>query len=494
MKRRYDMKKITLVCLLVSFIPCLVFAQSILGDANGSGNIDIVDALVVAQYYVGLPAASIVTGASDVNADGSITIVDALLIAQYYVGLISQFPGSQAQGIEFLKSSIARNPAPVLNTGELEELVAGNTAFAVDMYKSVAAAGDNIVFSPYSISVDFGMCYAGARGATETEIGNTMHFSLGQDRLHNAFNALDIQLAKAGSVNPNSSGQQFTLRVANSIWGQRGFAFLQRYLDTLAINYGAGLNILDFATYPEESRVTINTWVADQTEQKIKDLLAPGSVTPQTKLVLTNAIYFKASWNNKFNPSNTSSGTFTLLDGSTSYAEMMHQTISMNGAEVAGEYQAVSLSYYGSKYSMVIVLPDQGRFKSFESGLDADKVSSIFGSLASRTVTLSLPKFSFEWSASLGDTLQNLGMRAPFGAGADFSGISTPSSLFIGGVVHKAFIGINEEGTEAAAATAILMPTSMPPSMTMNVNRPFMFFIRENATGSVIFMGRVLKP
>jgi serpin B len=411
------------------------------------------------------------------------------------VGLITQFPGSATQSVEVLKSSVARNTAPT--TGDLGELVRGNTTFAVDMYKSVASSNDNIVFSPYSISVDFGMCYAGAKNTTDTEIANTMHFTLGQSRLHNAFNALDLQLAKPGTVMSSSStGQQFTIRIANSIWGQKNFAFLQSYLDTLAINYGAGLNILDFAANPESSRVTINTWVSDQTEQKIKDLLPPGSITDMTRLVLTNAIYFKASWYYPFNAVNTVPGTFTLLDGSTTTAQMMNQTNpTSTGYEVAGEYQAVSLGYYGSKFSMVIILPEQGKFKTYESSLTVDSITSIFGSLVTRQVKLTLPKFSFEWSSSLKTLLQNLGMKVPFTLGtADFTGITTASQLFISDAIHKAYIGVNEQGTEAAAATGIILAGSIPTPMTMNVNRPFIFIIRENSSGTVLFIGRVLKP
>jgi serpin B len=270
---------------------------------------------------------------------------------------------------------------------------------------------------------------------------------------------------------------------------------VQTYLDTLAVNYGAGLNILDFAGNAESSRVTINTWVSDQTEQKIQGLLAPGIITSDTKLVLTNAIYFKANWYYPFNTSNTAPGTFTLLDGSTTTAQMMKTTTqAISGFEVAGEYQAVSLLYYGSKYSMVIVLPEQGKFKTFESSLTADTISSIFKSFATRTVTLYLPKFSFEWFSSLKTLLRNLGMNIPFSDVADFTGISNPS-LIIGDAVHKAYIGVNEQGTEAAAATAVIMlPPSIPTPMTMNINRPFIFIIRENSSGTVLFLGRVLKP
>jgi serpin B len=475
-----------------------LFGQSspLLGDVNGSGGIDIVDALLTAQYYVGIEPPGFQNSAADVNADGSINIVDALLIAQYYVGLISEFPGQGGgMDVEVIMSGASRNTNPSLQTGELEELVEGNTAFALDFYRTIAGDDDNIIFSPYSISIAFAMCYAGAKGSTDSEIADTLHFTLGQAALHNAFNALDIELAKPGTYIPSgSSGDQFILKISNSTWGQKGLPFVQNFLDTLAINYGAGMNTLDFIADPESSRITINDWVSDHTEQKINDLLPPGSIDQLTRLVLTNAIYFKGSWENKFNPSNTAPVTFTRLDSTTTTADMMKQTIRTTAAEVPGEYIIASIPYYSRKASMILILPDTGRFKAVESSLSPETLSTMISSMKASLLTLSMPKFDFEWGKSIKEVLKNLGMEIPFSSGSDFTGITTAENIWIGDVIHKAIISVDEEGTEAAAATAIIMPSSAPDPLTMTLNRPFIFMIRENVTGTILFAGRVLDP
>jgi serpin B len=490
------MKKTILIFL---FSVCLLgnlFSQasSSLGDANENGIIDIVDALVVAQYYVGITPAHINTALCDVNGDGSINIIDALLIAQYYVGIIYEFPG-QVQGVEIIKSDISRNTNPTPQEGELEELVAGNTAFALDFYRMIADSDDNIIFSPYSISVAFAMCYAGAKSQTATEIADILHFTLGQSALHNAFNALDLELAKPGtSVPSGSTGDQFVLKITNSIWGQRGYPFLQDFLDTLAVNYGAGLNVLDFQANPESCRITINDWVSDQTEEKINDLLPPGSIDELTRLVLTNAIYFKGSWAEKFDPADTVPETFTLLDGTTTTVQMMKQSLRASANEVAGEYTVAAIPYYGGKASMIIILPETGRFTAIESSLTQETITAMINSISTSTLTLSMPKFSFKWGKSIKEVLMNLGMQQSFSANADFTGITEAERLMIGDVIHKAIISVDEEGTEAAAATAIIMPPSAPPPLTMTINRPFIFLIRESVTGTILFAGRVLEP
>jgi serpin B len=475
-----------------------LFGQSspLLGDVNGSGGIDIVDALLTAQYYVGIEPPGFQNSAADVNADGSINIVDALLIAQYYVGLISEFPGQGGgMDVEVIMSGASRDTNPSLQTGELEELVEGNTAFALDFYHTIAGDDDNIIFSPYSISVAFAMCYAGAKGSTDSEIADVLHFTLGQSALHNAFNALDIELAKPGTYIPSgSTGDQFILKITNSIWGQRGYLFVQNFLDTLAVNYGAGLNVLDFLANPESCRITINDWVSDHTEQKINDLLPPGSINDLTRLVLTNAIYFKGSWAGKFDPENTVPATFTLLDGTTTTVQMMKKSLQASANEVTGEYSIAAIPYYGGKASMIIILPAQGRFKAVESSLTPEILSTMIDSISTKTLTLSMPKFNFDWGNSIKEVLSDLGMKLSFSGNADFTGITTAERLMIGDVIHKATISVDEQGTEAAAATAITMPPSAPPPLTMSLSRPFIFFIRESVTGTILFAGRLIDP
>jgi len=485
---------VLLCCLLLcSFGNAILYSQNY-GDANEDGSINIIDALITAQHYVGLNPDPFNNANADVDGQNGINIIDALLIAQYYVGLITQFP-AQSEDIEIIKSIAEWNENPVLETGELEELVYGNTSFALDFYHAISDSDDNLIFSPYSISVAFAMCYAGAKNATEVEIEDILSFTLGQSNLHNAFNALDIELKKPGNPPSGSTGDQFTLRITNSTWGQKDYPFLQDYLDVLAINYAAGLYTLNFAENPDGSRIIINNWVSDQTEQKINDLLPPGSIDALTRFVLTNAIYFKASWADKFNPANTVPETFTLLDGSTKTVQMMKKTDTLLAEEVTGEYKIASLSYYGGKASMVIILPESGRFKTIESSLTPDTLTNMISSIIPKTLSLSMPKFNFGWGDSIKAVLVSLGMMNSFSIEADFTGITTYERLMIGDVFHKAMISVDERGTEAAAATAIVMPPTgpePPPPMTMELSRPFIFVIRENTTGTILFAGRVM--
>jgi serpin B len=493
------MKKMALISIFALVSIATLFPQAFsLGDANEDGAINVIDALVTAQYYVGIKPAHINLALSDVNSDGSTSIVDALLIAQFYVGIITEFPG-QATGVGILRSDTEQNTTPALETGELQQLVMGNTTFAADIYRGMASSNDNLIYCPYSISVALAMCYAGAKGATEADIASAMHFTLAQPRLHNAFNALAIELAKPGDS--TNQGQRFTLKIINSIWGQRNYPFVQEYLDTLAFNYGACLNILDLKASPENSRITINNWVSDNTEQKIPELLPQGSITTDARLVLTNAIYMKASWVSPFKVADTVPGTFTLLDGTTKTVQMMHKTNShlnyQNGVEVSGEYQAVSIPFLGSKYAMVFILPASGKFKSFEGTLNGEFLYSLLGSLRVRKITISMPKFKIERGGSIRSLLQGLGMNAPFSA-ADFTGIAVNTGeppLVLADVFHNSFINVNEEGVEAAAATgAIMVAPSDPEPMTIVLNRPFVFLITERTTKTVLFAGRVLNP
>ncbi|MBN1698018.1 MAG: hypothetical protein JW881_10930 [Spirochaetales bacterium] len=486
------------VILVVITTGTLLSAQTAgtLGDVNGSGSIDIVDALLVAQYYVGSGPSGFQASLADVNADGTVNIVDALLIAQYYVGLITSFPGQSGTGeIEIIVSGASRETAPSAGDEQIETLVDGNTEFALDFYRAIAGGDDNIIFSPYSISVAFAMCYAGAKGQTAAEMSDTLHFTLEQEALHNTFNAIDLEIAKPGTyIASGSSGDQFIINIANSIWGQKNFSFLEDFLDILAVNYGAGLNALDFMADPDASRLVINDWVSEKTEQKITDLLPPGSVDTLTRLVLTNAIYFKASWENKFTPSNTTAASFTRLDDSTTTVQMMKQTMRVTAAEVPGQYILAQLPYYGRRASMIVILPEAGMFRSVESSLTQETLSGMIGSLDVSLLTISMPKFDFKWGDSIKAVLADLGMQEPFSLNADFTGITTADRLYIGDVIHKAVIAVDEEGTEAAAATAIIMPPSAPQPITMTLSRPFIFFIRENSTGTILFAGRVMDP
>jgi serpin B len=263
----------------------------------------------------------------------------------------------------------------------------------------------------------------------------------------------------------------------------------------LAENYGAGLRILNFAEAPEECRITINNWVDDQTEGRIKDLIPQGLIDQLTRLVLTNAIYFNAAWASPFNEGATSDGAFHLLNGDEVIVPTMRQTESFGHAE-SDDYQAIELPYDGNELSMVILLPGSGEFNTFDSSLNSQKLDEILGELEYKQVDLTMPKFEFETSFALKDTLSEMGMPVAFSGDADFSGMTGNRELSITAVVHKAFVSVDEAGTEAAAATAVIVGETSAPAepIEVKIDRPFIFLIRDIETGSLLFVGRVLNP
>ncbi len=399
------------------------------------------------------------------------------------------------QAISMAQSDKPRSTSPDVTASELTELVDGNTAFAFDLYQALSEEEGNLFYSPYSISVALAMTYAGARNETEQQMADTLHFTLPQERLHPALNGLDLKLASRGEGAEGKDEEGFRLNIANSIWGQEDYEFLNEFLDVLAENYGAGLRLLDFINAPESSRIPINNWVSDRTEGRIEDLIPQGAIDTLTRLVLTNAIYFNAAWLNPFSEDMTGDGTFHLLDGSEVTVPMMTQTESFGYSEGEG-YQAVELPYDGRELSMVILLPNNGEFDDFEGTLDADIVDAITNDLKYRKVQLTMPKFEFESEFSLVNTLAAMGMPVAFSGAADFSGMTGARDLFISDILHKAFVSVDEAGTEAAAATAVIMSLTAAPEQPVEVtlDHPFIFLIRDIETGAVLFVGRVANP
>jgi len=396
---------------------------------------------------------------------------------------------------EVVQSEKQRVTSPDVSEADLATLVDGNSTFAFDLYQALREADGNLFYSPHSISLALAMTYAGARGETAQQMADTLDFILPQNRLHPAFNSLDLQLGRRGEGAKGKDGEGFRLNIVNAIWGQKDYEFLSEFLDLLAVNYGAGLRILDFASAPEESRITINKWVSDRTEGRIEDLIPQGLIDTLTRLVLTNAIYFNAAWQYPFQEDMTEDGPFYLLDGGEVIVPMMRQAELFGYAEGDG-YQAVELPYDGGELSMVLLLPQAGHFEAFEGSLDAQQVDGIIGRLEHRQVTLAMPRFEFESSFGLKRTLTSMGMPLAFSGGADFSGMTGNRDLFIAEVVHKAFVSVDEAGTEAAAATAVVMPMAMPPEepVEVNANRPFVFLIHDIETGTILFVGRVINP
>jgi serpin B len=421
-----------------------------------------------------------------------------LLIMALALGAVGCKPPIALGPREAAASDRPRAKNPAVSATNLSALVDGNTAFAFDLYQALRKAGTgNLFYSPYSISQALAMTYAGARGETETQMAATLRFLLAQETLHKAFNGLDQALTSRGQGAAGKDGKGFRLNIVNAIWGQHDHPWLPAFLDTLAENYGAGIRLVDYVKDPEAARVRINDWVARQTEQRIKDLIAKGMIDQMTRLVLTNAIYFNAAWRVPFDKDATAPGPWTLLDGTKVTVPMMAQSGLLGYASGNG-YQAVELPYDGGELSMVILLPDAGRFEEFEGWLDAALLDQILNDMRQQLqqLRLTMPKFKFEGEFSLGDILSAIGMPIAFSDSADFSGMTGKRDLCISEVVHKSFVAVDEAGTEAAAATAVIMRlTSMPAEpRAVAIDRPFVFLVRDMETGAVLFLGRVMNP
>lgn len=394
------------------------------------------------------------------------------------------------------QSSLKRVEDPAVSSSDQTALVQGNNAFAVDLYGALRSGDGNLAFSPYSLSVALAMPYAGARGNTEAQMAQALHYTLPQDSLHPAFDRLDLDLAKAAQ-SASASEQPFQLKIANAVWAEKTFSFLQSYLDLIARNYGAGIQLADFVYQADAVRQQINDWVSRQTNDKIKDLIPAGAVDSTTKMVLVNALYFKADWLNPFDPKDTHDAPFNLLDGTQVTAKQMSgQRFSIPYASGDG-YQAVELAYAGDTAAMDLIVPDSGKFTEFEASLDSQKLESILASMQPATLEVALPKFTFRSSFDLGARLLNLGMTDALDPNrADFSGMTGGRDLYITKVLHQAYVAVDEKGTEAAAATAVIMgPTSaMLPPQKLIIDRPFLFLIRDLKSGQILFLGRVLDP
>lgn len=379
--------------------------------------------------------------------------------------------------------------------------------FGIDMYRVLSdpsrtrsatvdqsAPQQNLVFSPASIAIALAMTRAGARGATAAEMDAMLHVGDAASLPH-SMNALSAAFdSRTQQVPmPGSDSVDVTLSVANSLWAQQGLAFETAFLDLLATEYGAGLQLVDYKADPEGARKLINAWVDDTTKQRIRELIPQGAITPDARLTLVNAIYMKAPWLNVFAKNRTAPAAFTTLRGSPVQTPFMHLTEDLNYSKGVG-WQAVELPYVGNQLSMVLVLPVNPVALDFAVAA----VPNIAATTTTRKVTLSMPKFDIETMAELSTLLSAMGMPSAFTDSADFSGMTSEEKLVVGAVIHQANITVDEAGTEAAAATAVVMrATSAPmPSepVVLTLDRPFVFAIRDNPTGAVLFLGHIGDP
>jgi len=392
--------------------------------------------------------------------------------------------------------TVINGPAVEAGVEDVFSLSAANAAFAFDLYREMQGNPGNLFLSPYSVSAALAMTLAGARGETAAQMSDALHFDVGSDRLHQTFTELATALSLRSKLPDQIEGEGFAFHVVNAMWPQSGHPLLDAFVEALTVTYAAGLHELDFATNPEAARQTINGWVSERTKERIENLIPQGAIDTATRLVLTNAIYFNAPWREPFDPESTVVEPFTRLDGETLDVAMMHKTESLPYVKW-DDGLAFEIPYNGNELAMVVLVPDTGRFEAFDASLTAERFAGIVGSFASQRIALGMPQFEFDYASSLVSPLMALGVTDAFdGARADFSGITGQRDLAISDVLHKAFVSVDEAGTEAAAATAILFrATSMPAEpLEVTVDRPFLFVIRDRPTSSILFIGRVLEP
>jgi serpin B len=368
-------------------------------------------------------------------------------------------------------------------------VVSGNTEFACDLYSKLRTNAGNVFFSPFSVSAALGMTAAGAKGDTLAEMVKTLHLPDGVNA-HAGF----AELFQQFNAGPKAA---YELSVANALWGQKGFPFRPEFKDLVGKYYGGGMRDVDYSK-PVDAAATINRWVSDQTKDRIKDIVAPQMLKPITRLVLTNAIYFKGQWQFQFRKDATKEEPFFVADGKSDPVPMMHQSGHFRYAEVDG-VQVLELPYKGNRLSMVLMLPKEKNQleRVVEPMLNPVTIAKMLNAAQNKLGDVALPRFEFKTEYRLEATLQELGMKRAFGAGADLSGIISAEALMIDFVVHKAFVKTDEEGSEAAAATAVGVtraPAPIVERFNFRADHPFVFMIRDMQTGTVLFMGRVANP
>jgi serine protease inhibitor len=377
------------------------------------------------------------------------------------------------------------------NQFDMETVVQGNTAFALDLYQKLRTIKGNLFFSPYSISTALAMTYAGARGNTETQMAQTLHFTPDQSALHPAFAALEVHIK---SVQEKGN---ILLQIANALWPHVDYPFLEAFLILTKEFYGVSITPVDYEN-PEAARQQINTWVEEKTQTKIKELIPTGILDRLTRLVLVNAIYFKGNWASQFAKERTQTAPFLVTPSQKVEAPMMTQEHPFKYGET-DRLQILELPYVGNDLSMIVLLPKEvNGLAELETALTAPNLEKWTSRFWETEVRVFLPRFKINQGVKLNGTLASMGMVDAFvEEEANFSGMDGKENwLYIAAVLHKAFVDVNEEGTEAAAATAVVMklraPASPPP--IFRADHPFVFLIRENSTGSILFLGRVVDP
>ncbi len=376
-----------------------------------------------------------------------------------------------------------------MTESEMNSLIANNTSFALALYRQLQAAEGNLFFSPYSISSALAMTYAGAKEATRAQMAQALRFNEDDKLLHAGFKQLREALEKSGKESGNR------LMVANSLWPQANYRLRRVFLNLVKRYYGVKISRVDYGD-AESARQKINTWVEEKTEQKISELIGPSVLDSLTRLVLVNAIYFKGTWEHTFSADQTYEEPFHLSQGEAIQAQIMHQKNSFRYSEDE-QVQVLELPYAGKHLSMLVLLPKAtDGLAQLEGSITQENLKLWQDALEETEVNVALPRFELSFPFRLDDALQSMGMTDAFTGAADFSGMEQTRELYLGAVLHKAFIKVNEEGTEAAAATAVIMQTKSVSFMSVDfiADHPFIFLIRDNQTGSVVFLGKLVKP
>ncbi len=380
----------------------------------------------------------------------------------------------------------AQAPPVEIGDEQIATVATDNAAFAVDLYRWLAENQEgNLFLSPASISTALAMTRGGARGVTAQEMDATLHFTLDQETLHPAFAALDASLRPADAA--------WSLNIANRLWGDGSMSFEQPFLDLTRTHYGAELAPVNFAD-TEPTRQLINGWVSEQTEERIPELLAPGTIDAATVMVLTNAIHFLGTWKNAFDPANTSEAPFTLASGEQVPVPLMHQESQVRWMD-HGDHATMAMPYSGDRLELLVALPaSHDGLPALEASLTPELLARWDQTMAPAKVKVWLPRFELKSDFELSAALKDLGMPSAFG-GADFSGMTAGGGLALSAVIHQAWLAVDEEGTEAAAATAVVVTRSARPrEFRFRADHPFLFLIRDQQTGAVLFMGRMVGP
>ncbi|MCD6523377.1 MAG: serpin family protein [Thermococcus sp.] len=383
-------------------------------------------------------------------------------------------------------SSSTQKTTPNAGNSEWKNpVVGGMNSFAIELYKKLGENNSNVFFSPYSIETALAIAYEGARGTTREEMENVLRLPGDNETRWKGFRGLILSLE-------SNESSPFVLRSANALWVQSGYPIREDYLRIAKEYYLANVSDLDFQGNPEGAADVINDWVKNRTGGRIRDIIS--RLSPDTRLVITNAIYFKANWSSRFEAVNTKNETFHSPTGPV-VVQMMHQTAKFLYFE-NDDLQAVELPYEGNRLSMLIILPREGRFEEVEGQLNAEMISEIVANMTDEMVAVSIPKFKLEEDYHLKDVLMEMGVKRAF-TRPDFAGISELGNLVISDVIHKTYIRVAEKGTEAAAATAVIMTLTAPKGENLKVfraDRPFIFFIYDRETGAILFMGRLMNP